>query len=215
MAKSRNTSDSNFESHALQFQTAVEHVWPQLVLAWLMCLLSNAIYWLVKGYNVAAVDDVIDDSNDFHYQPSNAWIPIDVEAMHGIVGQILGFLIVFRSSQSYGSFVEGRKILGDIANNLRELSMNTYTFHVREELTDDAALVAELREKVRRQINLLYAVVRQQIREKQEGFEPGCLIEGKPFEENWQLDVSATEMGITSLLAFLVHLYSRLYFHMH
>jgi predicted membrane chloride channel (bestrophin family) len=168
--------------------TAVEHVWPQLVLAWLMCLLSNAIYWLVKGYNVAAVDDVIDDSNDFHYQPSNAWIPIDVEAMHGIVGQILGFLIVFRSSQSYGSFVEGRKILGDIANNLRELSMNTYTFHVREELTDDAALVAELREKVRRQINLLYAVVRQQIREKQEGFEPGCLIEGKPFEENWQLD---------------------------
>ena len=68
--------------------TAVEHVWPQLVLAWLMCLLSNAIYWLVKGYNVAAVDDVIDDSNDFHYQPSNAWIPIDVEAMHGIVGQV-------------------------------------------------------------------------------------------------------------------------------
>ena len=66
--------------------------------------------------------------------------------------------------------------------------MNTYTFHVREELTDDAALVAELREKIRRQINLLYAVVRQQIREKQEGFEPGCLIEGKPFEENWQLD---------------------------
>ena len=142
MAKSRNTSDSNFESHALQFQTAVEHVWPQLVLAWLMCLLSNAIYWLVKGYNMAAVD-VVDDSNydgtdalRFHYHPSNAWIPIDVEAMHGIVGQVLGFLIVFRSSQSYGSFVEGRKILGDIANNLRELSMNTYTFHVREELTE-------------------------------------------------------------------------------
>ena len=66
--------------------------------------------------------------------------------------------------------------------------MNTYTFHVREELTDDAALVAELRENIRRQLNLLYAVVRQQIREKQEGFEPGCLIEGKPFEENWQLD---------------------------
>ena len=52
----------------------------------------------------------------------------------------------------------------------------------------DAALVAELRENIRRQLNLLYAVVRQQIREKQEGFEPGCLIEGKPFEENWQLD---------------------------
>jgi hypothetical protein len=94
MAKSRNTSDSNFESHALQFQTAVEHVWPQLVLAWLMCLLSNVIYWLVKGYNMAAVD-VVDDSNydgtdalRFHYHPSNAWIPIDVEAMHGIVGQV-------------------------------------------------------------------------------------------------------------------------------
>ena len=56
----------------------------------------------------------------------------------------------------------------------------------------DAALVAELRENIRRQLNLLYAVVRQQIREKQEGFEPGYLIEGKPFEENWQLDVSAT-----------------------
>ena len=84
--------------------------------------------------------------------------------------------------------MEGRKLLGGMANNLRELAMNTYTFHVREELTDETLIVAELREKIRRQLNLLYAVMRQQMREKQEGFEPGCAIEGKPFEENWQLD---------------------------
>ena len=84
--------------------------------------------------------------------------------------------------------MEGRKILGGIGNNLRELVMNTYTFHVREEFAESEAIVAELREKIRRQCNLLYAVMRQQIRENVEGFEPGCMIHDKPFDENWQLD---------------------------
>ena len=66
--------------------------------------------------------------------------------------------------------------------------MNTYTFHVREEFAESEAIVAELREKIRRQCNLLYAVMRQQIRENVEGFEPGCMIHDKPFDENWQLD---------------------------
>ena len=80
--------------------TAVEHVYPQLILVWVMCAISNVVYWVTKGYkgskiSVGSADDYddmddVDDDDDggWKLRPSSAWIPLDVEAMHGIVGQV-------------------------------------------------------------------------------------------------------------------------------
>jgi len=75
-------------------ETAVEHVFPQLLFAWGMCAVANVIYWLLKGYQTTKDDDddEDDDSLEAKYKPSYSWIPIDVEAMHGIVGTVsIGF----------------------------------------------------------------------------------------------------------------------------
>ena len=112
---------------------------------------------------------------------------------------------MFRSSQGYGSYVEGRKIFGAICNNLREMAMNTYTFNVRTGVDVDAAMVIDCRKRIRRHINLLYAVMRQQLREFHQGFQPGSALalkcgdpsfqNGEPTDEwkkiwaeNWQMD---------------------------
>ena len=82
--------------------TAIEHVYPQLILVWVMCAISNVVYWATKGYkgsklglssaddydDMVDVDDDDDDDSGWKLRPSSAWIPLDVEAMHGIVGQV-------------------------------------------------------------------------------------------------------------------------------
>ena len=89
--------------------------------------------------------------------------------MHGTVGTLIAFLMAFRTSQSYTNYVDGRKILGGMCNNLREMAMNTYTFRADLE-GEEGEEVASIRRNIRRQINVLYAVMRQHIREYQEGF---------------------------------------------
>jgi len=125
-------------------------IYPQLLFAWAMCFVASLTYWL----------------ND---NPTN-WLPDDVKSMHGTVGTLIAFLMAFRTSQSYTNYVEGRKILGGICNNLREMAMTTYTF--RANLTGaEGEEVCRIRRNIRRQINVLYAVIRQHVREYEEGFD--------------------------------------------
>ena len=101
--------------------------------------------------------------------PVSGRLPDDVKSMHSTVGTLIAFLMAFRTSQSYTNYVEGRKILGGMCNNLREMAMNTYTFRACLE-GEEGDEVAAIRRNIRRQINVLYAVIRQHVREYTEGF---------------------------------------------
>ena len=56
-----------------------------------------------------------------------------------------------------------------ICNNLREMAMCTYTFRANLDGAEGEEVTA-IRRNIRRQINVLYAVMRQHIREYQVGF---------------------------------------------
>lgn len=160
--------------------TAIKAIWPQLVFVWINCLLANIVYKYREGFVHPTSADVQ------LYGSQDGWLPTDAEKTHSAIASILGFLVVFRSSQGYGSYVEGRKIFGAICNNLREMAMNTYTFNVRSGMDVDAPMVVDCRKRIRRHINLLYAVMRQQLREFHNGFQPGSDLAAKTGEPNFK-----------------------------
>ncbi len=49
-------------------------------------------------------------------------------SVHTLVGVALGLLLVFRTNASYDRFWEGRRLIGAIVNNVRDLSRQTHSF---------------------------------------------------------------------------------------
>jgi putative membrane protein len=82
---------------------------------------------------------------------------------HTLVGVALGLLLVFRTNASYDRFWEGRRLVGMITNRSRDLVRQLVGYHVG----DDAAASGE-RADLTRQVNLLFALVRQNLRRERD-----------------------------------------------
>lgn len=130
--------------------TVVSSIWPQLLAVWISVLIASYIY--VK------------------FGEPSYLVPPDAENMFTTVGAALAFLVAFRVNQSQGSYVEGRKIMGMISNNLREVVQASSTYRLKDACDQETMLSYQA--EVCRLANLQYAVIRQQLREHHAGFDP-------------------------------------------
>jgi putative membrane protein len=76
--------------------------------------------------------------------------------VHAMVGVALGLLLVFRTNASYDRFWEGRKMIGGLVNNCRDLSRQSGAYL--------AGSSPEVRARVRRQVIALYGTIRHYLR---------------------------------------------------
>ena len=79
-------------------------------------------------------------------------------AAHAMVGVALGLLLVFRTNASYDRYWEGRRLLGTIVNEIRNLARQAQSY-----LADD-----EARAEVRRLLIALYACTRRHLRDERD-----------------------------------------------
>ena len=132
----------------------------------------------------------------------------ELEATQHLLGAVLSLLLVFRTNSAYERYYDGKKQYGIIANQVRQIIMNAYAFisfhedptgRLRQrygrglELDDEheAESLHELRERVRRQAIVLFAVLRQDLRERRCGFVPSSTLKHVPFTRHtWILDPS-------------------------
>lgn len=100
------------------------------------------------------------------------------ETAHSVAGGIIGFMLVFRTSISYYRFYEGKKYLGHLYDAIRNANIAFCSF-MRSSESDggaerfDRALNAD-RVELRRLSSVLYAFIRQSVREHRHGYKPGC-----------------------------------------
>ncbi len=76
--------------------------------------------------------------------------------VHAMVGVALGLLLVFRTNASYDRFWEGRKMIGGLVNNCRDLSRQSSAYLVQAS--------PEVRARVGRHVIGLYGVIRHYLR---------------------------------------------------
>lgn len=165
-------SELSFVINIFKWQgTALAEIVPQLITVLGLTVVAQLIVYFYPSYE----------------------LPPDAEAVHKILGSTLGFLVVFRSGQAYSNYVEGRKILGAICNNMREVTQVCHTFNAHKDADLDKVVI--LRKTIRRKLMLLYATMRQAVREQHDGFTPGCSIEDADFATNWHLDPAEPRIG--------------------
>jgi predicted membrane chloride channel (bestrophin family) len=152
--------------------TVLPRVFPQVLFAVVssLCAQTLKIYWC--GADIVS-----------HAQCSLAFS----ETAHAVAGGVIGFMLVFRTSISYYRFYEGKKYLGHLHDALRNANVGFCAFlrtnRERDERkpddgsgdTYDAALNAD-RVELRRLSNVLFAFVRQSVRERRHGYKEGCLV---------------------------------------
>ena len=113
------------------------------------------------------------------------------ETAHSVAGGIIGFMLVFRTSISYYRFYEGKKYLGQLYDSVRNANIafcsflrsaedDNVTHHVaagnkskRSLISFNSALNKD-RVELRRLSSILYAFIRQAIREHRHGYPEGC-----------------------------------------
>lgn len=149
--------------------TALSEIWPQLIA---QCLIVIAVWMCLKFW-------------------PDYTTPKEITTAHSMLGKPLAFLLVYKSGQGYGNYVEGRKQLGGLCNNCREMAQYTFTYKLSDQA--DMVKVEMLRKVIRRKLNLMMGFMRQWARESREGFEPGCELESEPFvgdgeDANWHRD---------------------------
>lgn len=149
--------------------TALYEIWPQLLA---QCAVVTAVWMAIW------------------YWPEFT-TPAEISKAHTMLGKPLAFLLVYKSGQGYGNYVEGRKQLGGLCNNCREMAQYAFTYKLSDQA--DMVNVEMLRKVIRRKINLMMAFMRQWARESREGFEPGCGLEGEDYvgtgaDANWHKD---------------------------
>ena len=64
-------------------------------------------------------------------------VPVDLQKVHGLIGSITGFLLVFRTNLAYDRYYEGRKLVGNMLNASREVISSAYAFLPREVSGDE------------------------------------------------------------------------------
>ena len=133
-------------------------------------------------------------------------IPEDLKKIHGLIGSITGFLLVFRTNLAYDRYYEGRKLVGGILNSTREMISAAYTFLPRDDLNErDLEKYNWLKEHVRRKSLVLWTVIRHALRESTSsggdaiGFQAGCGLDDPQYKDNfmdyWHLDPCKPEIA--------------------
>jgi predicted membrane chloride channel (bestrophin family) len=160
-------------------------VFPQVLFAVVssLCAQTLKIYWC--GADIVS-----------HAQCSLAFS----ETAHAVAGGVIGFMLVFRTSISYYRFYEGKKYLGHLHDALRNANVAFCAFlrtnasqearrsrpsrsgNTLQSLPDrlestrfDEALNRD-RVELRRLSNVLFAFVRQSVRERRHGYAEGCRV---------------------------------------
>lgn len=174
--------------------TALGEIWPQVVAILIMTGIASVIVWIFS-------------ENQKRLQGSSFELPKDVKQVHSILAATLGFLVVNRSSQAFTNYTDGRKALGGICNNVREVGQLIYTCKLRP--GSDSDKVLRLQVLIRRKLNLLYAFIRHHLREASEGFRPGCSIENEDFATHWHLDPAHPPIGNLISMEEKMHYSSR------
>lgn len=106
----------------------------------------------------------------------------DLQKIHGFVGTILGFTIGFRTSAAYERYYEGRRLLSRIMESSRSITRDIYSFLLKPDQEDQEGEVALICEDVRRKLNVLFAFIRQSVRESVLGFCPTSGLDDLPFD---------------------------------
>ncbi|GMI12092.1 hypothetical protein TrVE_jg1784 [Triparma verrucosa] len=133
-------------------------------------------------------------------------VPVDLQKVHGLIGSITGFLLVFRTNLAYDRYYEGRKLVGNMLNASREVISSAYAFLPREDLDEeDIAKMQWIKEHIRRKSLVLWSVIRHSLRESIIGFQDGCGLDaeidgtenGTPahFKKFWYLDPVKPEIA--------------------
>lgn len=104
----------------------------------------------------------------------------DTQRLHGFVGAVLAFVLVFRSNASYDRYYEARKTLGLITNQCREAVLESCSVFI---VTDEGEHNNLYRNEIRRKFLVMIAFIRQNIRESHVGFMPNSSESNTPFHE--------------------------------
>ena len=116
-------------------------------------------------------------------------VPGDIAKLHTFLGGFLGFLLAMRANAAKDAFMDGRAHLGAIANGLRDVlsaiicvDINEASRHVHFKGAKQGKAGAQLAQRanqqfndaedIRRHCNILYAFIRQAVRERAHGFAP-------------------------------------------
>jgi putative membrane protein len=114
--------------------------------------------------------------------------------LHSIVGVALGLLLVFRTNSSYDRFWEGRKQIGAMVNNTRNLARQSASY-----LADSPF---ETRMQAGHYIIALFASIRRSLRRERETPEMDALLSA---EEHEQLKhISAPPLLVAKLISDLL-----------
>ena len=124
-------------------------------------------------------------------------VPHDALNFYPLFSKILAFFLAFRLNEAVITFNEGRQNIENTLNALREMVCHAYCCTASGDVQHNIHFEHSRREIVRL-VNLLFALMRQALRESVEGFSPGSSLEGKTFVDNWHMDT--VEPRITSLM---------------
>ena len=177
--------------------TVLPRVLPQVLFAVISSLIAQTlkIYWC--GADIVS-----------HSQCSIAFS----ETAHAVAGGVIGFMLVFRTSISYYRFYESKKYLGHLHDSLRNANVafcaflrtssrvtssgatdtgdkNTPADSKNPSTPFDAALNSD-RIELRRFSNVLFAFVRQSVRERRHGYPAECVLNTKHNNTGFSLDDS-------------------------
>jgi predicted membrane chloride channel (bestrophin family) len=114
-------------------------------------------------------------------------LPSELLSMHAFFGKLLAFFLAFRLNESVAAYQSGRQNIEDTLNALREMVTHLYCQGISQDAKSDP-YHEYLRRELVRYVNLQFSLMRQALREANEGFTPGCGIVGKEFKDYWQLD---------------------------
>ena len=138
-------------------ETVFDNVWPQM----LALLAMTALASTVKYYN------------------PNSFMPDDVRTAPGKITKILSLLLVFRQSEAYTSYRTGKTNMQLIVQGIREVDTELCNVKADSEHNShlsaaDKDTILRLQQRVLRNSNLLFALMRQNLRESRDGFVPGA-----------------------------------------
>ncbi len=104
--------------------TVFAEILPQLGFGVFMVLVSASIEqwgpWR-NGGSLVGDDDADDDGGDDDDDAgSSSFLPKDAQKFHALAGAVIGFLLALRTNLAYDRYYEGRKLIGNMLNSLRE-----------------------------------------------------------------------------------------------